>query len=170
MRWHYRSLTILGRLYLKVGSSESNVSTIVHRKLNQALAVLENMSIFKQCLTNHHDVAAQLFRDQRHATPQEEVLELGGARSNASCEATSDARVSREKGLSDGDRPPPYLDIHHPSSDPITLPITEALHEKGEAEDTVSGNSMQHENSQAMSTASQGSRLHLPDFIQNLSA
>jgi hypothetical protein len=144
-------------------------STMVHRKLNQVMAVLENMLVVEQRLTNHHDVVAQLFQDQPHATLQEEAPKPGGARGNPLGEATSEARASREETLSDRDRPPTRGDTHQPNSDQTTPPIIEELHEKGEAGGSVSGNTMQHENPQPMSTASQAPRLHLSDFVQNLS-
>jgi hypothetical protein len=148
-------------------------STMLHR-LNQVTAVLRKMLVLEQRLTNHHDVVGQLFQDKPHATLQEETLELGGDRANHPDEAVSDmrasdARVSREDTLSDRGRPPPGRDIHQHSSDQSTQPIIEELHEKGETGASVSGNSMQHENPQPITTTSQGSRLHLSDFIQNLS-
>ncbi|CEJ62731.1 hypothetical protein PMG11_11222 [Penicillium brasilianum] len=135
------------------------------------LEVLENMSVVTQRLTNHHDIVAQLFRDQPHTAPQEEALEIGGVRTNPPDEAAPDSRasnvrISREDTLSDQDPPPTRGDIHYSNSDQATLPIIKELHEKGQAGASVSGNNRQHENPE---TPSQGSRLHLSDFIQSLS-
>jgi hypothetical protein len=132
------------------------------------------MLVVEQRLTNHHAVVAQLFQDKPHATLHENPLELGGDRANPPDEAASDvevsdARVSREDTLSDRNRPLPLRDMHERSSDQTTQPIIEELHDKGEAGGFVLENNMEHENLQPMATTSQGSRLHLSDFIQNLS-
>lgn len=125
--------------------------------------------MIEQRLANHSDVVARLFQDQHCATIQEEIQEQAGTRDNPSDESASGARASKEGTLCERDPPPTCTVIYDPSRGQTTQPNIDELPEDGPAGGAVAGNSMQHESLQPMSAASQGSRLHLSDFIQNVS-
>ncbi|KAJ6145043.1 hypothetical protein N7470_008938 [Penicillium chermesinum] len=152
----------------------ASLLSMILQRLNWATAVLRKMLVVEQRLTNHHDVVAQLLQDEPQAALQRKTLEFGRDRANPPNEAasnvgTSDARVPREDAVSDSYQPPLPQEVHERCSNQSIQPTIEELRDKGEAGDSVSGNSMQHENPQPMTITGERSRLHLSDFIQTLS-
>jgi hypothetical protein len=126
------------------------------------------MAMIEQRLMSHRDAVARLFPDQHCSANQEEVMEVleeAGTRDRGSASGVS----AYKEALREGDRAPNWTDIYDPSSDQTVQPNIDELPKDGLASDAVAENRMQHDSQESISAASQGFRLHISDFIQNLS-
>lgn len=148
---------------MKVGTAMIYSLRIFRRKLNQATTVLEKLSAVEQRLKIHHDVVAQLSENQHQATRQ-------GARSHLPDKGALGSRAPEgEETLGYRDQSPTAMNLRYPRSDQTTQPIIEDTNDPGVSGGAISGNGMQHESPQPVNTTTQGSRLHISDFIQGLS-
>ncbi|OKP12443.1 hypothetical protein PENSUB_1928 [Penicillium subrubescens] len=121
--------------------------------------VLDKMSVLEQGLMHHREVVAQLFQNQHPATSQEETPKLVEARDGPLAEYPDSVGASEEKALEPLD----------PSNDRTLRSKTTELRYNGSVDSSTADISTQHASPQAMNAASQGSRLHQSDFIQDLS-
>jgi hypothetical protein len=127
------------------------------------------MSVIEQGLTNHRDVIAQLFQDQHPPISQEEIPEPVASWDSPLDEYPDSARASKEEATSQRDRPPTRTDIHDLKKGQTVRSKTSEPRRNELTDSSTVEISRQHASPQTKNAASQGSRLHKSDFIQDLS-
>jgi hypothetical protein len=127
--------------------------------LMQLNPVLNNMSVIEQGLVNHREVVAQLFQNQHPATSQEET-----PKPVVVWDGPPDGYPDRAGASKDKAADPHDLSIDRTARSKSSEPC-----QSGRADGSTVDVSTQHASPQALNAASQGSRLHQSDFIQDLS-
>lgn len=145
---------------------------MLYNRLNYTEIVFEDVSLVEQHLKVHHDLVTRLYRDQNHATRQEEHLDHESVHSYLPQRGGfSNAQAARHETPGYQDAPSTPTNICLPTSDQTSQEITADPHDSSLSGVAPSrnGTHVYQNSSRPVNHAEERTRLHISDFIQSLS-